>query len=265
MFNTIKSEINMRAIMHCKKNTSKNLNNQANPSGDAARGDPARAVRAARGAARTEEGDAMMPALIGLTGYSGSGKDTVARLLAERHRVARLAFADELKREVAAAWHVDVALFHDAGLKDVSLHQLELARCTNVEFVAFHWHLADLGALKPRTVLQAWGDWVTSRDPLHYVRAVDAQLREIAEAKMVDDGSADLQADVAEQRHHHDRRAEDHHRVAVAQACQLAHVGTQCVVQWQQAYLDVEVFRGLEPRHMCGDGQHHLGHRVARH
>lgn len=122
----------------------------------------------------------MLPALIGLTGYSGSGKDPVARLLAERHRVARLAFADELKREVAAAWHVDVALFHDAGLKDVSLHQLELARCTNVEFAAYHWHLADLGALKPRTVMQAWGDWVTSRDPLHYVRVVDAQLREVA-------------------------------------------------------------------------------------
>ena len=122
----------------------------------------------------------MTPPLIGLCGYSAVGKDSVARLLAERHRVARLAFADELKREVAAAWHVDVALFHDAGLKDVSLHQLELARCTNVEFVAFHWHLADLGALKPRTVLQAWGDWVTSRDPLHYVRAVDAQLREVA-------------------------------------------------------------------------------------
>lgn len=122
----------------------------------------------------------MMPPIVGLTGFSGSGKDTAARLLAERYRVARLAFADELKREVAVAWHVDVALFHDAGLKEVSLHQLALDRCTNVEFRAFHLYLADLGSLKPRTVMQAWGDWVTSRDPLHYVRAVDAQLREVA-------------------------------------------------------------------------------------
>lgn len=122
----------------------------------------------------------MMPPLIGLTGYSGSGKDSVARLLAERFRVARLAFADELKREVAAAWNVDVSLFHDAGLKEVRLHQLALVRCTHVEFAARHWHLAQLDALKPRTVMQAWGDWVTSRDPLHYVRAVDAQLREVA-------------------------------------------------------------------------------------
>lgn len=121
----------------------------------------------------------MMPPIIGLTGYSGSGKDTVARLLAERHRVARLAFADELKREVAAAWHVDVALFHDPAKKEQQLPELALARCTDVEFVEDHWHLADLGALKPRTVMQAWADWVTWLDPLHYVRAVDAQLREI--------------------------------------------------------------------------------------
>lgn len=122
----------------------------------------------------------MMLPLIGLTGYSGSGKDSVARLLAERFRVARLAFADELKREVAAAWNVDVSLFHHAGLKEVRLHQLALARCTHVEFAARHWHLAQLDALKPRTVMQAWGDWVNEIDPGRYVRVVDAQLREIA-------------------------------------------------------------------------------------
>lgn len=38
-----------------------------------------------------------MRALIGLTGYAGSGKDTVARMLAEDHGFARYAFADPLR------------------------------------------------------------------------------------------------------------------------------------------------------------------------
>lgn len=122
-----------------------------------------------------------MTALIGLTGYSGAGKDTVARLLAERFRVARLAFADQLKREVAAAWHVDVALFHDPGLKEQPLHQLALRRCTDAAFVDAHWHLAALDALKPRTVMQAWGDWVHQTDSGRYVRAVAEQWRNVAQ------------------------------------------------------------------------------------
>lgn len=124
----------------------------------------------------------MTPPLIGLTGYSRSGKDTVARLLAERFRIARLAFADALKREVAGAWSVDVELFHDPGLKDTRLHQLALRRCTDVEFCADHWHLATMDALKPRTVMQEWGDWQNRRDPGRYVRILAAGVRELVES-----------------------------------------------------------------------------------
>lgn len=124
----------------------------------------------------------MTPSLIGLTGYSRSGKDTVARLLAERFRIARVAFADALKREIAAAWHVDVNLFHDDGLKEQSLHQLALRRCTDVRFCADHWHLATMDALKPRTVMQEWGDWMNRNDPGRYVRILAAEVRELQES-----------------------------------------------------------------------------------
>lgn len=123
-----------------------------------------------------------MTPLVGLTGYSRTGKDTVGRLLAERFRVARVAFADALKRECAAAWHVDVALFHDDGLKDQRLHQLALRRCTDVRFCADHWHLATLDALKARTVMQAWGDWMNRHDPGRYVRILAAEVRELMES-----------------------------------------------------------------------------------
>lgn len=140
----------------------------------------------------------MNTALIGLTGFSGSGKDTVARLLAERFRAARLAFADELKHELATAWHVDVALFHDPVLKEVQLHQLALRRCTNVQFVADHWHLSSLDALKPRTVMQAWGDWVARVDRLHYVRTLDARWRDVAAT----DPQAVIVTDVRQEHEH---------------------------------------------------------------
>lgn len=107
--------------------------------------------------------------LIGLTGYSGAGKDTVALLLAERFPVARVAFADALKRECAAAWGVDARLFYDRGLKDVRLHQLALAKCQDEAFTAAHEHLRPLDALKPRTVMQTWGDWRRAQDARYFI------------------------------------------------------------------------------------------------
>lgn len=124
----------------------------------------------------------MTPPIVALTGYSGSGKDSVYRLLAERFRVARLAFADALKREVAAAWCIDLRVLHDPGLKGVPLHRLALRRCTDLDFAADHWHLADLDALKPRTVMQAWGDWMNRRDPGRYVRILRSQLLDVMAA-----------------------------------------------------------------------------------
>lgn len=117
--------------------------------------------------------------LIGICGFSRSGKDTVARLLAEQYRIGLVAFADPLKREVAAAWQVDTSVFY-GDEKDRSIEELALRRCTDSEFVAEHWHLAGLSTLKPRTVMQCWGKWMHHRDPGRYVRLAAQTVAEIA-------------------------------------------------------------------------------------
>lgn len=109
--------------------------------------------------------------LVGLCGFSTAGKDSVARLVAERFPVARIAFADRLKQECATAWGVDVRIFYE--LKDVRLRQLALARCTDDEFVGAHRHLLDLDALKPRTVMQTWGDWRRAMDPRYFIERMN--------------------------------------------------------------------------------------------
>jgi hypothetical protein len=55
------------------------------------------------------------------------------------------------------------------------------------------------------------------------------------------------------------RRAEDHHRVAVDEPLESTHVGAKPVVERQQSHGYVEVLRGLEPGHVRGHRQDHLG------
>jgi hypothetical protein len=45
--------------------------------------------------------------IIGLSGYKGCGKDTVAAYLVEKYAFERVAFADKLKEAVAALWDIE--------------------------------------------------------------------------------------------------------------------------------------------------------------
>lgn len=56
-----------------------------------------------------------------LSGWAGSGKDAAATLLSEEFGFHRVAFADALKEDVAAATGLPVALFHDTATKDYPL------------------------------------------------------------------------------------------------------------------------------------------------
>lgn len=59
-----------------------------------------------------------MKLLIGITGKAGSGKDTVADWLWERHGFLKLAFADPLKLAAEAIFGLPRGMFHDRGKKE---------------------------------------------------------------------------------------------------------------------------------------------------
>ena len=121
--------------------------------------------------------------LIGLMGRAGAGKDTVADIVCSAVDADRFAFATLLKAEAAAAFRVDPRLFERRDVKELPIRQLALARCTDPAFVAFAGHeLGMLGPLKPRTIMQVWGDYRRAQDSDYFVRPVWQAIVEAANA-----------------------------------------------------------------------------------
>ena len=108
--------------------------------------------------------------LIGLLGRAGSGKDTVAAFVRETIDAATFAFATSLKQEASRAFGVDPRLFDERAIKEVPLQQLALTRCTMPEFVDFASELARFDSLKPRTIMQAYGDFRRQQHPGYFLR-----------------------------------------------------------------------------------------------
>jgi len=114
--------------------------------------------------------------IIGLMGAAGAGKDTAADLIsaAATAGMARFAFADALRAEIAQAWSIDVRVLLDRSLRDVPLEQLALRRCMDAGFCNYAWELANFPGLKPRTLMQRWGDYQRSKDLDHFLAPAEA-------------------------------------------------------------------------------------------
>ena len=131
--------------------------------------------------------------IIALTGQAGSGKDTAADMLVGACRFTKLAFADALRREVAAAFRLDVdnmqSLLSDRAAKETPTTRLALIECRDFGFnratVTHEW--ATMGRT-PRQILQWWGteyrraqrlDYWTSTlySHLHQLHKLDGRTR----------------------------------------------------------------------------------------
>ena len=97
----------------------------------------------------------MLKYLIGIAGFRRSGKDTIARAIAELAQargfaVATIAFADPLRKAASAAYGVDVAEFTDDKLKDAVVEAWSITR---------------------RQMLINMGEGMRNFDPDHWVKA----------------------------------------------------------------------------------------------
>lgn len=113
--------------------------------------------------------------LIALCGAAGAGKDTVADMLPAR----KLAFADTLYAEVAAAFGTTVKWLKDRNRKDALQLDLALRHCWDGDFVEYlHESSGPRGPLayqtsrSPRQILQWWGDYRRAQDPDYFVEAL---------------------------------------------------------------------------------------------
>jgi hypothetical protein len=131
----------------------------------------------------------MMPNLIGLTGAAGAGKDSAAAVL-QRAGWRTMAFADALRVECTEAWAIDMRLFADRSSKDKTTPQLKAGACQHANFL--HWcayqGISVYEPRSPRWVMQTWGTYRRSGDPLYWVTMVERWIlyqRSTSRARLV--------------------------------------------------------------------------------
>lgn len=111
------------------------------------------------------------------------GKDEVANYLA-KEGFQRVAFADNLKREVAAAFGTTLERLENRDLKEVPQDYLALIHCSDDAFVTCALEALgarDLSELdkprSPRTITQLWGtDYRRGQNPNYWVEQGLAQV-----------------------------------------------------------------------------------------
>jgi hypothetical protein len=122
------------------------------------------------------------PLIIGLTGPIGSGKDTAAHMLQALGGYRPIAFADQLREEVAFAFGVPVSLLTDRTTKELPTDALALHRCRDFDFEARMILVSQrsgercldmVSPRSPRQILQWWGtEFRRAQSPTYWTDVV---------------------------------------------------------------------------------------------
>lgn len=130
--------------------------------------------------------------IIGLCGFAGAGKDTVADLLTTHAGFRKMAFADALRGEISAGFNVDLTQFGRSVSKQAPVAELALARGP-LEFAAMVLaSMVNDGTFDPREttfaaflaeprsyrdVLQWWGtEYRRAQDPDYWCKRLSSTL-----------------------------------------------------------------------------------------
>ena len=125
--------------------------------------------------------------VIGLTGPIGSGKDTVADLLATHCGAHKMAFADALRGEIVEAYCIEHAYLTRRETKEHPISALALSRCLDTAFVGrmliqhqlFNEGQLDMDAPRsPRQIMQWWGtEYRRAATPGYWVSKAAQHIR----------------------------------------------------------------------------------------
>jgi len=119
------------------------------------------------------------PLLIALTGHAGAGKDTAASFLVSAAGFQSIAFADAVRREIAAAWRIDERMLTDRSTKEWPIPALAVGMCGAPGFMAW-CNCSGLSLTEPRSarwVMQNWGGWMVRTNRDHYALIVAHWVR----------------------------------------------------------------------------------------
>lgn len=134
-----------------------------------------------------------IPKIIGLCGYAGTGKDTVADLLVHHAGFSKIAFADALRAEAAEGFCVEPIVFTRRELKDKPLSELALRRAPLEMRGAILSSMSGTDTFgpidgwldaprTPRQILQWWGsEYRRAQNSLYWVEKAKQRMHELAE------------------------------------------------------------------------------------
>lgn len=135
------------------------------------------------------------PQIIALTGAAGAGKDTVADILVTHARFTKIAFADALRLEVAAAFNLggNASLLAARHTKELPQPELALKNCSDLDFIdmlasrdlppavtAEPWLSRPRS---PRQILQLWGtEYRRAQNPDYWTQRLSARVQQLQAA-----------------------------------------------------------------------------------